>query len=121
LKASAVALLALKSGVMAGDAVNQALTDGDFDPRRFGSYAATLRRSVENMRKLIYAFYNPQFSFRQLTDRYPDLAGAVTDCLSGDVNKDFSELWSAIREFAELPEALPYGEPLAPATVPATP
>ena len=33
-------------------------------------------------------------------------------CLSGDVDKDFSKLWEAIREFAEVPEPLPYGQPL---------
>ena len=64
------------------------------------------------MRKLVYAFYEPDFSFRALTDKYPDLAGDVTDCLSGDVNKDFSKLWKAIEEFAPLPEALPVGMPL---------
>jgi len=104
-------LLALKSGVMAGDAVNEALAEGNLDPRRYAGYAATLREGIENMRKLVYAFYDPRFSFRELTVRHPDLAGDVTDCLSGDVNKDFSKLWAAIREFAVLPEALPYGEP----------
>jgi len=69
------------------------------------------------MRKLIYAFYDPNFSFRELTNRYPDLAGDITDCLSGDVNKDFTRLWEAIREFAEVPEPLPYGLPLAPDTI----
>ena len=38
-------------------------------------------------------------------------AGDVTDCLSGDVNKDFSRLWEAIRDFAPIPEELPYGVP----------
>lgn len=64
------------------------------------------------MRKLVYAFYNPNFSFRSLTDKYPDLAGDVTDCLSGDVNKDFSRLFAAVSEFAEVPEALDCGGPL---------
>jgi hypothetical protein len=36
-------------------------------------------------------FTIPNFSFRQLTDKYPELAGEITDCLSGDVNKDFSQ------------------------------
>jgi len=51
------------------------------------------------MRKLVYAFYDPKFSFRELTDKYRNAAGAVTDCLSGDVNKDFSQLWQQIEEF----------------------
>ena len=65
------------------------------------------------MRKLVYAFYDPNFSFKQVIDKYPDLAGDITDCLSGDVNKDFTRLWKGIREFVPLPDALPYGMPLA--------
>jgi len=105
-------MLALKSGVLAADAVNEALEARDFSPARFAEYATTLRQGIENMRKLVYAFYDPNFSFRVLTDKYPELAGEVTDCLSGDVSKDFSRLWAAIKEFAEVPEALPYGRPL---------
>ena len=105
-------MLALKSGVMAGDAVHGALLARDFAPERFQEYATKLREGIENMRKLVYAFYNPSFSFRELTNKYPDLAGEVTDCLSGDVNKDFSRLWKAIEEFAPLPDSLPYGQPL---------
>mgnify|MGYP001575630781 FL=1 len=105
-------MFALKSGVLAADAVHEALAAGDFAPARFAQYGATLRQGVENMRKLVYAFYNPKFSFRELTDKYPEMAGEVTDCLSGDVNKDFSRLFQAIGEFAEVPEPLPYGQPL---------
>jgi flavin-dependent dehydrogenase len=105
-------MLALKSGVMAGEAVCQALEERDFSSARFAEYGATLRQGIENMRKLVYAFYEPNFSFRELTDRYPDLAGDVTDCLSGDVNKDFTRLFQAVAEFAEVPEPLPLGGPL---------
>ena len=105
-------MLALKSGVLAGDAIHAALVVGDFSPDRFASYGATLRAGIENMRKLVYAFYNPNFSFRQVIERQPDLAGDITDCLSGDVNKDYSRLWAAIAEFADVPESLPYGAPL---------
>src|SRR5256885_9722983 len=105
-------MLALKSGVMAGDEVHEALVARDFSTQRFADYATKLREGIENMRKLVYAFYNPNFSFRELTDKHPDLAGDVTDCLSGDVNKDFSQLWKAIEEFASVPESLPLGRPL---------
>jgi len=105
-------MLALKSGVLAADAVHEGLVEDDLSPERFVDYAKTLRAGVENMRKLVYAFYNPKFSFRKLTDKYPEAAGEVTDCLSGDVNKDFSKLWKRISEFVPLPEDLPYGEPL---------
>ena len=78
--------------------------------------ATTLREGIENMRKLVYAFYNPNFSFRDLTNKHPALAGEITDCLSGDVNKDFSRLWSAVEEFAPIPDKLPYGMPKVPET-----
>jgi len=104
-------MLALKSGVMAGDAVHEAITKGDFCPSQFESYGATLREGIENMRKLVYAFYDPNFSFKDLTMKYPELAGDVTDCLSGDVNKDFTKLFKAVEEFAPVPDSLPYGGP----------
>src|ERR1041385_4452716 len=105
-------MFALKSGLLAADTVHDALMSGDFSPARFTDYASTLRTGIENMRKLVYAFYEPKFSFRELTDRYPDAAGEVTDCLAGDVNRDFSQLWRRIEEFVPLPGPLPYGQPL---------
>lgn len=105
-------MLALKSGVMAGDFVHEALQSSDFSAERFTEYGASLRQGIENMRKLVYAFYDPNFSFRVLTDKYPDLAGDITDCLSGDLNKDFTRLFKAISEFAQVPGELPYGKPL---------
>lgn len=104
-------MLALKSGVMAADAVHEALLAGDFSPGRFAAYGATLRQGIENMRKLVYAFYDPGFSFKQVIDRYPEAAADITDCLSGDVNKDLSGLWKKIAEFVPLPDNLPLGGP----------
>jgi flavin-dependent dehydrogenase len=106
-------MLALKSGVMAGDAVHKALRARDLSPERFAGYASALRRGIENMRKLVYAFYNPNFSFKQVIDKYPEAAGEITDCLSGDVDKDFSRLWKRVAEFAPLPDDLPVGQPLS--------
>lgn len=104
-------MLALKSGVMAGDAIHEAMAGGDLRPERFTDYARTIREGLENMRKLVHAFYHENFSFREVIRKHPDLAGDITDCLSGDVNKDFSRLWAAIREFAPVPDELPVGLP----------
>jgi len=104
-------MLALKSGTLAGDEVHKAIVAQDFSAARFAEYGRYIREGVENMRKLVYAFYHPKFSFRTLTNKYPSAVGWVTDCLSGDVNKDFSELWRQIEEFVPLPAALPLGEP----------
>ena len=106
-------MLALKSGVLAGEEIHRGIVAGDLSPERFAGYGAAIRLGIENMRKLVYAFYQPDFSFGQVIKRYPDSADEITDCLSGDVSKDFSQLWSRIREFVPLPEDLPYGEPLS--------
>jgi flavin-dependent dehydrogenase len=105
-------MLALKSGVLAADGIKAAHDAQDFSAARFTEYSRFMREGIENMRKLVYAFYDPNFSFRKLTNKYPDLAGDITDCLSGDVNKDFSRLYRAVAETAEVPEPLPYGLPL---------
>jgi flavin-dependent dehydrogenase len=105
-------MLALKSGVMSADIVHQAIVDKDFSPERFSDYATFMRQGVENMRKLVYAFYDTKFSFKKVIDKYPDAAGLITDCLSGDVNKDFSQLWGWISEFVPLPEEMSLGQPL---------
>jgi flavin-dependent dehydrogenase len=106
-------MLALKSGVMAGDVIHEALTAGDVSPERFAEYGRQMRTGVENMRKLIYAFYDPNFSFKDVVMKHPEAGAEITDCLSGDVNKDYSVLWERISEFVKLPEDLPYGVPLA--------
>jgi flavin-dependent dehydrogenase len=105
-------MLALKSGTLAADAIYAGYEAQDFSAERFTEYGRFLQEGIENMRKLVYAFYDPNFSFRKLTDKYPDMTGPITDCLSGDVNKDFSKLYAAVAESAEVPEPLPYGMPL---------
>ena len=112
-------MLALKSGVMAGEEIHRALGENDFSPERFAGYATQMRQGVENMRKLVYAFYAPNFSFKDVIMKYPDAAGEITDCLSGDVNKDFTRLWDRIREFVPLPDDLPVGQPQPATTGPA--
>lgn len=105
-------MLALKSGQLAGEAVHEGLVNEDLSPGRFTEYGVTIREGVENMRKLVYAFYDPAFSFRKVIADHPEAAGLITDCLSGDVNKDYTQLWDWIREYVQLPDDLPYGMPV---------
>lgn len=105
-------MLALKSGVLAGEAIHEGILAGDLAPGRFAEYGALMRQGVENMRKLVYAFYDPNFSFKDVIMRHPEAGDQITDCLSGDLNRDYSQLWDWIRELAPLPDVLPYGMPL---------
>jgi flavin-dependent dehydrogenase len=119
-------MFALNSGVLVADTIHEALQGSPpraarrdlhiLPAEHFSEYGRKLREGVENMRKLVYAFYDPNFSFRTLTDKYPEATGLVTDCLSGDVYKDFSQLWTWVSEFVELPKEVPVGQPLSPQT-----
>ena len=110
--------LALKSGEMAGDAVDAALQAGDASAGRFAAYGEKLCFGIESMRKLVYAFYDTSFSFGRVLRKYPDLRGDLTDCLIGNLFRDFGPLFAAIAEFAEVPQPLSYGKaPLQPVSL----
>jgi flavin-dependent dehydrogenase len=109
--------LALKSGVLAADAVHEALLAGDVSSPRFGPYAERMCREIESMRKLVYVFYHQSFSFGKLVRANPDIRGDLTDCLIGNLDKDFQQLFQAVEEQAAIPESLPHGRPRMAATV----
>lgn len=104
--------LALRSGEMAADAADAALNSGDFSAAQFASYGAELCKGIESMRKLVYAFYDHAFSFKKFVSEYPHLKGDMTDCLIGNLLRDFDPLFSAVAKFAKVPEPLSHGKPL---------
>ena len=71
-----------------------------------------MRTEIEAMRRLVYAFYENDFSFGALLKKHPELQGELTDCLIGHLARDFEGLFSAVAEFVEVPEPLPHGRPL---------
>lgn len=89
-------LLALKSGVMVGNIFVQGFEDGNLNVSCFDDYINTINTSIENMRRLIHAFYNPNISFKDIITAHPWVADKMTDCLSGDLNKDYSDLWKVL-------------------------
>jgi hypothetical protein len=97
---------------MVGDAVDEALAAGDVSAERFTAYGARLCEGIEAMRKLVYAFYNQRFNFKEFLMEFPHLKGDLTDCLIGNLFRDFNPLFGAMTKFAELPEPLPHGGPL---------
>ena len=104
--------LALRSGELAANAVDAALTAGDVSASRFSEYGAQMCKGVEAMRKLVYTFYDLEFSFRKFIDHYPHLHGDVTECLMGNLFRDFNPLFQAVASFASVPEPLEHGKPL---------
>ena len=101
--------LALKSGEMAADAVSAALTRGDFSSASFETYGTELCSHLETMRKLVYAFYDDNFSFGKLIRKWPDVRPDLTDCLIGNMATNFEKLFEGMKDFAALPAELDYG------------
>lgn len=105
-------LFALHSGVLAGDAVAAALEAGDVSAGRFAQYGEQFCELIEAMRRLVYAFYNDSFSFGHFLKKHPDLRPALTDCLIGNLERDFGPLFRAFDDFMELPAPLAHGGPV---------
>ncbi len=104
--------LALKSGVMLADEIDLALKAGDLSAKSFERYGKRMQSSIETMRKIVYAFYDNDFSFGDLAKRGEHLRAALTDCLIGNVDdNEFRELFDAMSDLAELPEPIEHGLP----------
>ena len=103
--------LALKSGVMLADEVDEALKNNQpLDASCFENYGKRMQSSIETMRKIVYAFYDENFSFGDLVKRGDHLRAALTDCLIGNVDdQDFKELFESMSDLAELPEPVEHG------------
>ena len=101
--------LALHSGALAADAILEGLKKNDVSGSQFVSYGEEICRRIEILRRLVYAFYSKNFSFKEMVMKYPDLKGAITDCLIGNLDQDFSKLNEALSEFLDLPEPISHG------------
>ncbi len=97
--------LALKSGEMAADSIHEALVAGDLSRERLASFEPEYREGVEAMRKLVYAFYDPDFHFTTFLKRHPNCRGQLIDLLMGNVyRKPVGELIEALDEWVKPPE-----------------
>ena len=105
-------MLALKSGVLAGDAVHEAIVERNFAPALFEPYARDLRHGIENMRKLVYAFYDQEFSFKRVIDKYPDAGGESPIASPAMWTRISAACGKKVSEFVTLPEDLPVVTPL---------
>ena len=104
--------LALRGGELAAEAADRALASGDCSAARFDGYGKEITRGLEAMRKLVYAFYDQEFSFRAFIERFPQLRGDLTDCLIGNLFRDLQPLFDGVAEFAAPPEPLSHGQAL---------
>jgi flavin-dependent dehydrogenase len=77
-------MLALKTGEMAADAIHEALAKGDTSKAALSTFAPVLNAGIDRMRRLVCEYYNG-FNFGTFIRQHPELRGAVTDLLIGDL------------------------------------
>ncbi|MFP5286900.1 MAG: NAD(P)/FAD-dependent oxidoreductase, partial [Thermoanaerobaculia bacterium] len=77
--------LALKSGELAADSIHAALEAGDPSAARLGAFGPEFLAGMEAMRKLVYAFYEPDFSFSKFLAQFPGCRSDLIHLLVGNV------------------------------------
>ena len=80
-------LLALKSGELAADAIDDGLANNDLSAKQLGRWGQSFNEGVDRMRRLVCEYYDG-FSFGTFVHRYPELRNTVTDILIGDLFTD---------------------------------
>ncbi len=102
-------LLALRSGMVAADAIVEGLNKGDTTAAQLGKWAPAFNQGMDRMRRLVCEFYEG-FSFGRFVKKYPHFKGHLTDLLIGDLFKDSVDevvepMNDIRREMKELAEA----------------
>lgn len=80
-------LLALKSGQLAADAIDEALARGDTSAAQLGTWTANFKVGMARMRRLVCEYYDG-LSFGRFVKQHPHLKGHLTDMLIGDLFDD---------------------------------
>jgi len=105
-------LLALKSGEMAADAINDGLAGGDLSGRQLGRFGVDFTNGMEALRRLVYAYYAEGFSFSKFLRAHPHCRRDVIMLLTGNVYREpLGDLFERLGETVELPAAPPFDPP----------
>jgi flavin-dependent dehydrogenase len=99
--------LALASAELAAECIHSGLQKGDISAPSLGAFVEPLTKGVDVVRRLIHAFYDPDFSFRQFTERFSHYRSTLIDCLIGDViHKDYRGFVAALATMTPAPPPL---------------
>jgi flavin-dependent dehydrogenase len=95
--------LALKSGEMAADSINEAFEADDFSGERLGNFKEEYLAGMESMNKLVHAFYSSEFNFGKFLRAHPECQQGIVDILSGNVyRKDVTSIFKPMAEMCKL-------------------
>ena len=98
--------LAMKSAEFAADAVIETFEKDDFSAARLGQYGPRYVEGMEAMRKLVYAYYDEEFSFAKFLKTFPECRETLVDLLVGNVfRKPVAEMLEKMGTMVDLPDA----------------
>ena len=113
--------LALRMGELVAEAATAALAAQDVSAGRFAGYGATVSAGVHAIRRLVYSFYAPDFTFTQAVKRDPTSRVDISDLLIGNFFRDYDPFFQLVAQFSD---GLPRGDfsltPFMPTTPTAT-
>lgn len=99
------AFLAMKSGELAGDAVSEGLEQNDLSAARLGRHGDEYLAGMEAMRKLVYAYYDPDFAIPHFVKEHPHCREAIVNLLVGNVfRRPVGDLFELMGKYTKLPE-----------------
>lgn len=98
--------LALASAELAAGCIDEGLRSGDTTARQLGKFEPDLWGGVDVIRRLIHAFYDPNFTFPDFARKFPEHRAALIDCLVGNVVKDMKPFTEALATMTPPPPPL---------------
>jgi flavin-dependent dehydrogenase len=100
--------LSLKAAEFTADAILDAFAHNDFSAARLGQHGPRFVQGMEAIRKLVYAFYDPGFSFSRFLKRHPDCREQVVHLLTGNVYRVPADtLLERLEEDLSIPDYRP--------------
>jgi flavin-dependent dehydrogenase len=104
--------LALKSGEMAADAIHEALGKNDLSAAQLSKWGDAIAGGMTSIRKLVYAFYTPGFSFGKFIRDNMHFKKNLVDLLIGNVFYDgVDDIFDVMGKTVPLPEGIPLEAP----------
>ena len=98
--------LALQSAEFAADSIIEAFSKHDFSAAQLGKHGERFVAGMEGMRKLVYAYYDPEFHFARFFKQHPECRESMVDLLIGNVfRKPIDHLFVTMSRYCDLPEA----------------
>jgi flavin-dependent dehydrogenase len=93
--------LALKGAELAADSIHAAVEANDLSAARLGRHGDEFVAGMEALRRLVYAYYDRQFSFAGLLKEHPGCREELVNLLMGNVyRRSFSTILEAMSRYS---------------------